>query len=122
MNIFMFFIKLEFSFRYLFFYFIKTINDFVFDFNGKFHIDKNSIDLDVNRLFVSLDSTEFDMQLKDSKISLLPAKIVCNDLNGNIDSLGIKGQFIKSATICTTMGPGIKLDLQEMEKIGVKES
>jgi large subunit ribosomal protein L1 len=35
---------------------------------------------------------------------------------------GIKGQFIKSATICTTMGPGIKLDLQEMEKIGVKES
>jgi len=68
---------------------IKIINDFVFDFNGKFHIDKNSIDLDVNRLFVSLDSTEFDMQLKDSKISLLPAKIVCNDLNGNIDSLGI---------------------------------
>ncbi len=75
---------------------IKIINDFVFDFDGKFHIDKNSIDLDVNRLFVSLDSTEFDMQLKDSKISLLPAKIVCNDLNGNIDSLGISGQFIYS--------------------------
>ena len=75
---------------------IKIINDFVFDFDGKFHIDKNSIDLDVNRLFVSLDSTEFDMQLKDSKISLLPAKIICDDLNGNIDSLGISGQFIYS--------------------------
>ena len=33
---------------------------------------------------------------------------------------GIKGQFIKSATICTTMGPGIKLDLQEMEKLESK--
>ena len=75
---------------------IKIINDFVFDFDGKFHIDKNSIDLDVNRLFVSLDSTEFDMLLKDSKISLLPAKIVCDNLNGNIDSLGIRGQFIYS--------------------------
>ena len=75
---------------------IKIINDFVFNFDGKFHIDKNSIDLDVNKLFVSLDSTEFDMQLIDSKISLLPAKIVCEDLNGNIDSLGISGQFFYS--------------------------
>lgn len=75
---------------------IKIINDFYFNFDGKFHIDKNSIDLDVNKLFVSLDSTEFDMQLIDSKISLLPAKIVCEDLNGNIDSLGISGQFFYS--------------------------
>jgi len=75
---------------------IKIINDFVFNFDGKFHIDKNSIDLDVNKLFVSLDSTEFNMQLIDSKISLLPAKIVCEDLNGNIDSLGISGQFFYS--------------------------
>ena len=75
---------------------IKIINDFVFNFDGKFHIDKNSIDLDVNKLFVSLDSTEFDMQLIDSKISLLPAKIICEDLNGNIDSLGITGQFFYS--------------------------
>jgi hypothetical protein len=75
---------------------IKIINDFYFNFDGKFHIDKNSIDLDVNKLFVSLDSTEFNMQLIDSKISLLPAKIVCEDLNGNIDSLGISGQFFYS--------------------------
>ena len=75
---------------------IKIINDFVFNFDGKFHIDKNSIDLDVNKLFVSLDSTEFDMQLIKSKISLLPAKIICEDLNGNIDSLGVSGQFIYS--------------------------
>ena len=75
---------------------IEIINDFVFNFDGKFHIDNNSIDLDVNKLFVSLDSTQFDMQLIKSKITLLPAKIVCEDLNGKIDSLGISGQFIYS--------------------------
>ena len=75
---------------------IKIINNFVFGFDGKFHIDDNSIDLDVYRLFLSLDNTEFDMQLFDSKISLLPAKIVCDNLNGSIDSLGISGQFIYS--------------------------
>ena len=36
------------------------------------------------------------MQLIKSKISLLPAKIICEDLNGNIDSLGVSGQFIYS--------------------------
>jgi len=95
---------------------IKIINDFVFDFNGKFHIDKNSIDLDVNRLFVSLDSTEFDMQLKDSKISLLPAKIVCNDLNGNIDSLGIKGKFIYSWIDEEAMKMDLFIDKYEIPK------
>ena len=95
---------------------IKIINDFVFDFDGKFHIDKNSIDLDVNRLFVSLDSTEFDMQLKDSKISLLPAKIVCNDLNGNIDSLGITGQFIYSWIDEEEMKMDLFIDKYEIPK------
>ena len=95
---------------------IKIINDFVFDFDGKFHIDKNSIDLDVNRLFVSLDSTEFDMQLKDSKISLLPAKIVCNDLNGNIDSLGITGQFIYSWIDEEEMKMNLFIDKYEIPK------
>ena len=75
---------------------IKIINDLVFDFNGKFHIDKSSIDLDVKRLLLSLDSTEFDMQLKDSKISLLPGKIICDDINGKINSLGIIGHFMYS--------------------------
>ena len=95
---------------------IKIINDFIFDFDGKFHIDKNSIDLDVNRLFVSLDSTEFDMQLKDSKISLLPAKIVCNDLNGNIDSLGITGQFIYSWIDEEEMKMDLFIDKYEIPK------
>jgi len=75
---------------------IKIVNDLVFDFNGKFHIDKSSIDLDVKRLLLSLDSTEFDMQLKDSKISLLPGKIICDDINGKINSLGIIGHFMYS--------------------------
>ena len=75
---------------------IKIINDLVFDFNGKFQIDKSSIDLDVKRLLFSLDSTEFDMQLKDSKISLLPGKIICDDINGKINSLGIIGHFMYS--------------------------
>ena len=73
---------------------IEFINDFVFNFDGKFDIDNNSIDLDVNKLFVLIDSTEFDMQLIKSKISLLPSKIVCKNLNGDIDSLGISGDFI----------------------------
>ena len=95
---------------------IKIINDFVFDFDGKFHIDKNSIDLDVNRLFVSLDSTEFDMQLKDSKISLLPAKIICDDLNGYIDSLGISGQFIYSWIDEEEMKMDLFIDKYEIPK------
>ena len=75
---------------------IKIINDFIFDFDGQFDIDMNSIDLDVNKLFVSLDSTKFDMQLENSKITILPAKIICNNLNGSINSLGVSGQFLYS--------------------------
>jgi large subunit ribosomal protein L1 len=30
---------------------------------------------------------------------------------------GIKGQFVRSATLCTTMGPGIKLDLPALEAL-----
>lgn len=30
---------------------------------------------------------------------------------------GVKGVFVKSATICTTMGPGIKMDLTGLEEL-----
>ena len=78
----------------------------------------NSIDLDVFSLFVSLDSTEFDMQLVDSKISLLPGKIVCNNLNGHIDSLGLSGQFFYSWLDKDEM----KMDLFNIDKLNVELS
>ena len=95
---------------------IKIINDFIFDFDGRFDIDMNSIDLDVFRLFVSLDSTEFDMQLVDSKISLLPGKIVCNNLNGHIDSLGLSGQFFYSWLDKDEMKMDLFIDKYEIPK------
>ena len=33
---------------------------------------------------------------------------------------GVKGQFIKSATLSTTMGPAVKLDLSALLQIEVK--
>ena len=30
---------------------------------------------------------------------------------------GVKGTFVKSVTLCTTMGPGFKLDQGELEKL-----
>jgi large subunit ribosomal protein L1 len=33
---------------------------------------------------------------------------------------GVKGQFIKSATLCTTMGPGIALDLNGLEELAAR--
>jgi large subunit ribosomal protein L1 len=33
---------------------------------------------------------------------------------------GVKGQFIKTATLCTTMGPGIALDLNGLEELAAR--
>jgi large subunit ribosomal protein L1 len=30
---------------------------------------------------------------------------------------GVKGNFIKSASLCTTMGPGIKIDVPALEAL-----
>ena len=34
---------------------------------------------------------------------------------------GVKGQLIKTATISTTMGPGIKLDLRSLQELAASE-
>ncbi len=34
---------------------------------------------------------------------------------------GVKGQFIKTATVTTTMGPGIKLDLNSLQELAAAE-
>jgi large subunit ribosomal protein L1 len=53
------------------------------------------------------------------KRSFEDVKLVDN-LNAVIDAIlkakpaGAKGQYIKSATVCTTMGPGVKLDLKSI--------
>lgn len=33
---------------------------------------------------------------------------------------GVKGDFIRSATLCTTMGPGIKMKLPDLEELAVR--
>ena len=74
------------------------------------------IDIDVKRLLLSLDSTEFDMQLKDSKISLLPGKIICDDINGKINSLGIIGHFMYSWINKEELKMGLFIDKYEIPK------
>ena len=72
---------------------ITILKDFLFQFDGRFDLDMNSLDLDVNELYFAMEETGFDVRLVESRISLFPAKLVCENINGTIDSLGIKGKF-----------------------------
>jgi len=72
---------------------LTILKDFLFQFDGRFDLDMNSLDLDVNELYFAMEETGFDMRLEKSRISLYPAKLVCENINGTIDSLGVRGKF-----------------------------
>ena len=72
---------------------LTILKDFLFQFDGRFDLDMNSLDLDVNELYFAMEETGFDMRLEKSRISLYPAKLVCENINGTIDSLGFRGKF-----------------------------
>jgi len=72
---------------------LTILKDFLFQFDGRFDLDMNSLDLDVNELYFGMEETGFDMRLEKSRISLYPAKLVCENINGTIDSLGVRGKF-----------------------------
>jgi len=72
---------------------LTMLKDFLFQFDGRFALDKNSLSLDVNELYFAMEETGFDMRLEKSRISLYPGKLVCENINGTIDSLGVRGKF-----------------------------
>jgi len=72
---------------------LTILKDFLFQFDGRFDLDMNSLNLDVNELYFAIEETGFDMRLEKSRISLYPGKLVCENINGTIDSLGVRGKF-----------------------------
>lgn len=69
----------------------------------EFKLDRTAI------IHLSLGKTSFDTEKLVENLATVVDAIV------KAKPTGVKGQYIRTATIATTMGPGIKVDLKTME-------